>query len=58
MKFIQLGSYSTPKTTEQRCPPFAASQLPQTLLVVFRHVYLVEVVRVDVFPPPHTNYLI
>jgi hypothetical protein len=40
------------------CPPFAASQLPQTLLAVLRNVYLMEVVRVYVFPPPHTNYLI
>jgi hypothetical protein len=56
--FIQLSSYSTPMTTKHRCPPFAASQLPQILLAIFRHVYLMEVAGVDVFPPPHMNYLI
>jgi hypothetical protein len=37
---------------------FIASQLPQILVAVFRHVYLMEAVGVDVFPPPHMNYLI
>jgi hypothetical protein len=27
-------------------------------LAIFRHVYLMEVAGVDVFPPPHMNYLI
>jgi hypothetical protein len=57
-KFIQLSSYSTPKTTEHRCAPIAASLLPQTFLVVFWNVYLQEVVGFDVPPLPHTNYLI
>jgi hypothetical protein len=55
-KFIQLSSYSTPKTTEHRCPPLAASPLPQTFVVIFWHLYLMEVV--DVFPPPHMIYLL
>jgi hypothetical protein len=55
---IQLNSYSRPKTTEQRCPEVTASQLAQTLLVVFQQMCLLEVVGVDVFPPPHTTYLI
>jgi hypothetical protein len=57
-KFIQHGSYSSPKTTEHRCAPVAASLLPQTFLAIFRKVYLKEVVGVDVFPLPHMNYLI
>jgi hypothetical protein len=57
-KFIQLGTYSTPKTMEHRCPPLAASPLPQTFLAVFQHVYLMDVVLVDVFPPPHMIYLL
>jgi hypothetical protein len=57
-KMIQLDSYSTPKITEQRCPQVTASQLPQTLLAIFQQMYLLEVVGVDVFPPPHMMYLI
>jgi hypothetical protein len=37
------------------CPRLVASQLPQALLAVVRHVYLVDVV--DVFPPQHMTYL-
>jgi hypothetical protein len=43
---------------QNRCAPIAASLLPQTFLVIFQKVYLREVVGVDVFPPPHMNYLI
>jgi hypothetical protein len=55
---IQLNSYSTPKTIEQRCPQVTASQLPQILFTIFRQMYLLEVVGVEVFPPPHMTYLI
>jgi hypothetical protein len=57
-KFIQLGSYSTPTTIKHRCPPLAASPLQQTFLVVFQHVYLMDVVLIDVFSPPHMIYLL
>jgi hypothetical protein len=40
------------------CPRVTASELPQTLLVVFWQMYLLEVVGVDVFPPHHSTYLI
>jgi hypothetical protein len=40
------------------CPRVATSELAQTLLVVFRQMYLLEVVGVDVFPPHHSTYLI
>jgi hypothetical protein len=36
----------------------AASLLPQTFVAVFQHLYLMDVVVVDVFPPPHTIYLL
>jgi hypothetical protein len=36
----------------------AASSLPQTFLAILWHVYLIDVVLVDVFPPPHMIYLL
>jgi hypothetical protein len=35
-----------------------ASSFPQTLVAVFQHVYLMDVVMVDMFDPPHTMYLL
>jgi hypothetical protein len=57
-KFIQLSSYTTPKTIEHRCAPIATSLLPQTFSAVFRKVYLQEVVGVYVFLLPRMNYII